>query len=291
MLAARQGGALSIVQLRAEGFDDDRVHRLVRAGWLAREHRGVVRLGTLTPSGVLFAAVLAMGPSAAVSHRSAGHVLGYLRGRRPRIVDVTLPAQRRARRGIRAHRAKLDRYDVTSRDGLLVTSPSRTLLDLAAVLSEPVLQAAVDEARRKRQLRPRLVEAAIARAPGHHGIGALRRAAARHDPGRGPTREAFERRAAAFLRDRDYPPHLRNHLVEIDGERFLLDVVWPDRRVVLELDSREFHDDDPTFASDRRKSRRLDASGWRIVRATWDDFEQRPDELDADLTAILVACA
>lgn len=287
--AARQGGAIARAQLRALGLDDDRIDRLVRAGWLVRVHRGVYRIGVLTPRGLLFAAVLATGPRSAVSHRSAAHEHGLLRTRPPAVVDVTAPTSRRRRKGIRPHESRLGEAEIATRGGLRITTVARTLLDIATGLSEPRLQAAVDEARVQRRLNLPAVEATIVRAPGHHGAGALRRALARHDPGRGRPIGDFERRAIAFLRDHDFPPYVRNFVVVVEGEPFSLDVVWLERRVALELDGRTFHDNAPSFASDRRRSRRLAAAGWQIVRGTWEDLDDRPDELAADVWALLQA--
>lgn len=288
-LGRRQGGAVSRAQLLALGVDDDRIRRFVRQGWLVRVHRGVYRVGTLTPDGVLWAALLAMGPDAALTHRTAGHEHVALRGRPSPAVDVTAPTHRRTRPGIRAHAGRLDPRDVTTRRGLRFTTVSRTLLDLAAELPEPHLQAAVDEARVQRRLHRPSIDATIARAPGHHGIGALRRAIARHDRGRGVPIGQFERRAIGFLRDHDFPPYERNFVIEVDGEPFTLDVVWREARVGLEFDSRTFHDNDPAFATDRRRSRRLNAIGWHVVRATWIDLDERPAELAADVRALLRA--
>jgi len=263
------------------------MYRLAARGWLVRVHQGVYRVGALTPDGNLWAALLACGTDAALSHRTAGHEHVVLRGRRSCAVDVTAPARRRPRDGVRVHSARLDPRDVTVRRGLRFTTVSRTLLDLAADLREPELQAAVDEARVRRRLHRPSIEATIARAPGHHGIGALRRAVARHDRGRGVPIGAFERRAIGFLRDHDFPPYVRNYVVEVDREPFMLDVAWIDLRVGLEFDSRGFHDNDPAFATDRRRSRRLGAIGWQIVRATWIDLDERPAELAADVRALL----
>lgn len=254
-----------------------------------RVRKGIYRVGALTPDGILWAALLAMGPDAALSHHTAGHEHVVLRGPPPRAVDVTAPTRRRARPGLRVHGAQIHPRDTTTRRGLRFTTVHRTLLDLAAELPEPALQAAVDEARVRRRLHRPSIEATIARAPGHHGIGALRRAMARHDRGRGMPVGDFERRAIGFLRDYDFPPYVRNHVVEVDAERFMLDVAWPVHRVALELDSRTYHDNDPSFATDRRRSRRLGAVGWHIVRGTWIDLDERPAELAGDVWALLRA--
>ncbi len=243
------------------------------------------RVGTLTADGVLWAALLATAADA-LNHQTAAYEHGLM-PRRPASIHVAAPTRRRRRDGIRAHRVQLDPRDVTTRRGLPVTTIARTLLDIAADLPAPAVQAAVDEARVLRRLHLPSIEATIARAAGHHGIGHLRRAVARHDRGRGLPIGALERRAIAFLRDHGFPPYVRNHVVEVAGEPFMLDVAWIERRVALELDGRAYHDSDPAFARDRRRSRRLAAIGWHVVRATWEDLEQRPGELAADVWALL----
>ena len=288
-LCRRQGGAVSRAQLLAHGIDDDRIRRFAAQGWLVRVRRGIYRAGTLTPDGILWAALMALGPEAALTQRTARHEHVLLRERPSPTVDVTAPTHRRPRRGIRPHTARLHPRDVTTRRGLRFTTVARTLLDLAAELPEPQLQAAVDEARVQRRLHRPSIDATIAGAPGRHGIGALRRAIARHDRGRGLPIGRFERRAIGFLRDHDFPPYVRNYTIKVEREPFVLDVVWIEHRVGLEFDSRTFHDNDPSFATDRRRSRRFAAIGWHVVRATWIDLDERPDELAADVRALLLA--
>ena len=256
----------------------------------ARAH-GHLPVGALTPDGVLWAAILADGPEAALTHRSAGHEHAVLRGPPARLVDVTAPTRRRSRGGMRVHCARLDPRDVIDRRGLRFTRVARTLLDLAADLREPELQAAVDEARVQRKLHRPSIQATIARAPGHHGIGALRRAIARHDRGRGIPIGQFERRAIGFMRDHDFPEYVRNYTVKVHGEPFTLDIAWIDQP--RRAGARQSHvpRQRPEFVTDRRRSRRLGAVGWQIVRATWVDLDERPAELAADLWALLLVRA
>lgn len=286
-LAVRQGGAVSTAQCYEHGLDAKTLSRLRAKGWLSSQHRGVLRLGTLTPDGLLWAAVLALGGPATICLLSAGHDHGLLRGRPPTQVHVALPTPRRKRRGIAPHEATVHPADVVNRRGLPFTSRARTLLDLAAVLTEPRLGAAVDEARHQRRLHLPTIEATIARSPGHHGIGRLRAAVARHDPSRGIPRRELERMAARFLRDRRFPPHERNAEVRLDGEVYVVDVLFTGRKVVLEFDSRTYHDNDPSFARDRRRIRRFEAHHWRLIPVTAVDLADRPDELDHDIRRIL----
>ena len=100
-------------------------------------HRGIYAVGrpTLTLHGRFIAAVLSCGPGAALSHVAAGVLLGVLDERGARI-DVTVPrgGQRRRRGAVIIHRAALTERDVTTKHGIPVTTPARTLIDLADVL-------------------------------------------------------------------------------------------------------------------------------------------------------------
>jgi very-short-patch-repair endonuclease len=87
----------------------------------------------------------------------------------------------------------------------------------------------------------------------------------------------------------DDKPFTLDITVKVDGEPFTFDIAWIAQRVALELDSRTYHDNDPSFATDRRRSRRLGAVGWHVVRGTWLDLDERPAELAADVWALLGA--
>lgn len=84
--------------------------------------------------------------------------------------------------------------------------------------------------------------------------------------------------AARFLRERGFPKHERNAAVRIDEDVFVVDVLFTGRKVVLELDSRTHHDNDPAYAGDRRRIRRFGAAGWKLVPIT-----AAADELEADI--------
>src|SRR2546428_612589 len=136
-LATRQHGVISLPQLLAAGLSRDQVKRWVRAGRLHRLYRGVYAVGhtRLGPHGPWFAAVLACGPGAVLSHRSAAALWGIRRSASPR-VEVIVPTRngRRRRGKLAVHRMPLHPSEVTVCEGIPVTPPARTLLDLAAVV-------------------------------------------------------------------------------------------------------------------------------------------------------------
>jgi predicted transcriptional regulator of viral defense system len=148
-LAERQHGVLTRLQLVEIGLSDDGIGRRVKDGRLWRVHKGVYAVGrpTLTLHGRFSAAVLSCGPGTALSHFAAGVLLGVLKERGARI-DVTVPrgGQRRRRGAVIIHRAALPERDVTVRHGIPVTTPARTLVDLADVVPHRQLERALDEA-------------------------------------------------------------------------------------------------------------------------------------------------
>jgi predicted transcriptional regulator of viral defense system len=134
-LARRQHGVVERQQLVALGLSLDAIDHRVECGRLLRLHRGVYAVGhrKLTGLGVWMAAVLAAGPGAVLSHRSAGALWG-VRAWSGRRVEIAVPRRRRVRDGLVLHETQLPEDERDEHEGIPVTTPARTLLDLAAVL-------------------------------------------------------------------------------------------------------------------------------------------------------------
>ena len=150
MLASQQHGVVSREQLRALGLSSQAVYRRLQKRCLIRLHPGVYAVGHLALSSRWrdFAAVLACGPDALLSHRSAADLWGIRRTSSPRI-EVTAPRGRKGPAGITVHRSRVVHFDDrTAVDAIAVTSVARTLADLADVLSLPALERAINEAER-----------------------------------------------------------------------------------------------------------------------------------------------
>jgi predicted transcriptional regulator of viral defense system len=147
-LAERQHGVVATWQLIALGLSHDDIGYRAQTGRLHRIHRGVYAVGyrKLTRHGHWMAAVLAYGPDAVLSHRSAAALWGVGPGSYK--IGVTTPHSKRSRKGIRAHTAALDPEDRTIRDGIPVTSVARTILDLAAQLAVGPLTHLVEDSDR-----------------------------------------------------------------------------------------------------------------------------------------------
>ena len=147
-LAARRWGVLSRAQLRALGVAPATVDYWVQSHRLEVVYRGVYAVGgsVLRGEGHRLAAVLACGPGAVLSHRSAATQWGLLATSQTRI-DVMAPASRHGIPGIRLHRTRsLDAQDTTNHEGIPITTVHRTLLDLAATTRADELERALAQA-------------------------------------------------------------------------------------------------------------------------------------------------
>jgi very-short-patch-repair endonuclease len=286
-LASRQHGRVSRSQLVAAGVTDTQIAHRLETGQLLRLRRGVFAVAAHEGgiAGRLAAAVLTLGLDSAISHLSAAGRY-EIRGD-PVVIDVTCPRRLTKRDGIRVHHAPLEPDEIHFRDGLPLTSPSRTLFDLGTVLGTTGHVKAANEAFVKRLVTIEELHAARDRYAGRKGSTAFRRLLAELDPAGRDVRSPLETRLNAFLRARGFPAWESNAILVVGGETISPDVLWREQRVAVEADGRDPHLAPLTFDSDRRRDRRLRVEGWQPVRVTDRDLKHRPDELDADLRALL----
>jgi hypothetical protein len=265
--AREQHGVVAWRQLAAAGASTSAVSRAVRDGRLVRLHRGVYAVGhrALRREGVWLAAVLAGGPGAVLSHRSACALWGICA--EPAMgVDITVPRDgARGRRGIRAHRCRLHSDDVTVKRGIAVTTPMRALLDAAEDLSARGLDRAVEQSERLRLFNGFQLPALLERAGGRCAAARLAKAVARYDDNHEFTRSTLEDLALDLVRDHGVPRPVVNAKV---GE-YEVDLLWSAERVVVEADSWTFHGTRAAFERDRQRDADLQARGYRVLRVTW----------------------
>ena len=215
------------------------------------------------------AAVLASGDSAVASHRSAAVVWGIRRAWHGD-VDVTVAGQSRDKPGVRVHRVRhLDRRDVVRRDGVPVTSPARTLLDLATVLPARDLARALEEAEVQRLVTRRQLAALLDRSRRRAGAGPLRRALARYDTP-ALTRSEAERQMLELIRAARLPTPRTN--TQVNGHE--VDLLWPEHRLIVEIDGFTFHSTRTAFERDRARDQELQTAGYRVIRVTWRQIQE-----------------
>ncbi len=186
-----------------------------------------------------------------------------------------------SRPGLVVRRVKmLDPRDTGRRRELPVTSPARTLLDLAGTVSRNELEAAYERARVLRLLQPADVLAAMDRTPGRRGATTLQ---ALIDDRPGLTRSAAERRLMFLIRRGELPTPATN--VRIAGHE--VDLLWSDARLVVEVDGYAWHRGRRAFEHDRRRDADLQVAGYRVIRVTWRRIQDQPEALLVMLTQAL----
>ena len=230
------------------------------------------------------AAVLACGPGAVLSHRSAAALWAL----RPVIAgsEVSVSANRRSRPGVLVHRTALPDDEVTVLRGIPVTTFPRTILDLAATRPRREAEEAFNEAEVLGLTDKLSLVDLLERRPRRRGAATVRAIVTEHG-GATITRSQLERDFLAFLDRTGLPRPLLNAPLDVDGRRLTPDAYWPHHRIVAELDGYGPHGTRRAFVRDRRRDRWLHVAGFTPVRITWADLHETPGELEADLRAMM----
>lgn len=270
----RQHGLITARQLAALGLTSQSISRRVAAGRLHRVHRGVYAVGhkALTPGGRRLAAVLAHGELALASHVTAA-AIWELRQSASMLIHVTVPGRGRDRPGIRAHSRWLSQDDRALRDGTPVTSLARTLVDLGDVVPATQVRNAFVRAEQLRLIDMTAIDAALARAGRTRGAARLGEVLRVYDPRWERTRSALELAFLDLAQRFALPEPEINAWIE---DRFLVDALWRDARVIAEVDGARFHDTPSARRDDARRDQALATRGYRVVRVTHADVVDRP---------------
>ena len=284
----RQHGLVTRAQALADGMTKRQVEYRLATGRWAREAQGVYRHAAVSPTPLsrLLAACLAHDGLA--SHRSAAAVHG-IDGYRLGPLELTVPRGRLpSMAGVVLHQSsQLSLAKPTERQGVPCTGIARTMLDLAAVVTQRQLVAAIDAVLRDRRLRPSDLHGVLALhlRRGRNGCGALREVLADRlgdDPV--PLSE-WSRMVEELLIDAGLArPRLEYRIRGADGV-FLaqVDLAYPVHRVAIELDSVRHHLNRESFVSDPRRRNALTVAGWTVLTFTWGDYTTRPSTLCAQV--------
>jgi very-short-patch-repair endonuclease len=271
-LAARQHGVVTGAQMKAAGWSQRVIEHRAATGRLTRLHRGVYLVGpTATPYTAEMAALLTCGVErSALSEATAGAVWGL--GPKPAVVEIAVTGNVRQRNGMRVHRVA--RLDATTRHGLRVTTPARTLADLASRLTPRDFERAVNEA---------LVQGLTTHAQLTAALPSRSSRALVAEPTL--TRSEAEERLQHLIRRARLPrprPNVRVGPYEVD-------FLWPLQRLVVEVDGYAFHSTRTAFERDRAKDAALVAQGYRVIRVTWRQIVHEPEAVIARLAAALTS--
>jgi very-short-patch-repair endonuclease len=282
-LSEGQHGVLSRAQALDLGCSPKQIDRRLASGrWVSVLPR-VYRVSGVPATGrqEAMAACLWAGETAVLSHSAAG-VLWALDGVVARWVEVTVPEPRDPRSPLAVvHRTRvlLD-VDRTTLDGIPITTPARTIVDLAGDLGEEALDAAFESGLRRGLftvpfVRWRLQELG---GKGRAGAARLRAMVDARRPGDRVLESRLEVKVWRLLLRSGLPKPVRQHPIRLGGRRYRLDFAWPAFRVAVEADGFAAHGGRRAFHADRRRTSSLVSAGWRVVPVTWEELTARSDQ-------------
>jgi very-short-patch-repair endonuclease len=282
-LASRQHGVVARAQLIELGMHPDAIRHRVHKGRLHSLRRGVYAVGRpqVGRYGVLMAAVLSHGPKAALSHETAAELWEIRPGRRGPI-ELCVPASARGcQSGTVVHRrARFGAGDVVRRHGIPVTTPVRTLVDLATRLNRDQLEGAINEADKRDLVDPEALRASL------DGLA--------RQPGVRVLREVLDRRTFTMtdtqLERLFLPIARRAGLARPETQRWLngfrVDFYWPDLGLVVETDGLRYHRTPAEQARDRVRDQAHAAAGLTPLRFTRAQVRFEASHVCATLAAV-----
>ena len=227
----------------------------------------------------LMAAVLACGEGSVLSHGTAAALLG-LWEHPPDLIDVIAPVQagRKIDGIFRRHTPFPPPRDRIIHEGIPCASASRIIVDVAGISREKRLRRTIEQAAVLNMLDLPAIDAILG-GPRRRGSPLLRTILEDwrgHSPAT-RLRSPLEARLVPMLAARGLPTPQWNEVLTVAGERFEVDCVWRRSRLVVEADSRKFHDNPVARARDSHRDRVLASAGYRVLRIRWDDLDHRPE--------------
>lgn len=277
---ANHHGVITFNEAKALGLTKSAIGRRASSGQWIRMHRGVYRHQASPVTWHMKARAAALATTGLVSHRAAARLWrldGFSRAR----IEVVVPegAQRRPL-GFMLHQSRqFDLASAHTRTKVPVTGIDRTVLDLAAVVSEKRLGLVLDDVLRKRVTTWERITATLAlhTRRGRNGCGPLRRIL-EDRYGCAVPDSAWNRLVGDLLQAHgldepafEFEVRHRNKLLA------RVDLAYPLHRIAVECDSRRYHDNDASFERDRERNNRLIEAGWSTVMVTWQMFAIDPE--------------
>jgi very-short-patch-repair endonuclease len=287
-IARKQAGVIRRAQLGWAGLSGDQITHLLRTRVLTSTvFRGVYRVSGAPrgPDSEAWAAVL--GAEAILSHVSAAQwwdlpvesdgKLHVIRRDRRRFTDVP---------GIRVHRTMLEPTAMTTRFSLDVTTKVETILDCLGSLPRPRSRSLLDRAFQQSWLAPADIERRLERQPGRWGNSALARLLRESQPG---AEAESERRAQRLLGRAGVTGWVGNYPVVLAGQRFRIDIAFPELKVAIEIDGWAFHRSKERRDRDIRKLNLLARTGWTVLTFSWEDVTDRPEYFLEIVSSVLAS--
>jgi very-short-patch-repair endonuclease len=285
-IAELQRGIVHRRQLLEAGIAPAGIKHRLATGRLHRLYPRVYVVGRprLEPLAAATAAVMHFEGHAVLSELSGGLLWELTDAPELPVVVTVIGIDARSRPNLTVHRVvALSPADVRLWKGLPVTSPARTLVDLAGVLTIDEIEAALAIVRGRKLATDQEILEAIARAPYAKGVANLRALLAQTGPQR-LTRSKYERKLLKLIAAAQLPRPLPNAKVE----GIEVDLCWPDHRLIVEFDSLAFHSDRTAFEKDRLRDQRLTAAGYRVIRITARQLDTTPEAVIARIAQALI---
>ncbi len=235
------------------------------------------------------AAVLASGPEAVLSHWSAA-ALWMIRPNSRSLVEVTTAHRSRSWKGIERHVSQVPADERAVAEGIPVTSVPRTTFDLAATEDVDTVVAMLREAEYLNLWDRLSLWDLVERYPGKRGSRKVREALERlkEEPA-GRKRSPLEERFNPFLRRHRLSLPRYNDWISVGNDRrYQVDCHWPGTNQIVELDGWQAHKGRVAFREDKARDRRLTAAGYTVTHLTWNQLDDEPGAIAADLRALLM---
>lgn len=289
---AKQHGVIHRRQAVGCGMSAQQVNRLASKGAWVIVFPAVYRAASsrVTWRLRLMAAVLWAGPGAVISHRAAACLWELIDD--VKIIEIIGPIRKKPPPGVVIHRTDtLNKIDIGVRQGILVTSVHRTLVDLGAVVDECIVEKALERARRRGFTSIPFLFKVLERSGGRgrRGAGVLKALIDERDPNGQPIGSDMAVECWQLIRKSKLLRPIPEYEIWGEGEFIARpDFVYPRLRIVIEVDGRETHDTSEAYYDDRGRDTMLRARGWVVLRFTKKDIRERPKWL---LTQIAVAIA
>lgn len=295
-IARSQHGVVTRAQARACGMTNSMVARRINKGLLAPVVGEVLLL-----AGVQFAfrqqamaARLRLGDRGALSHGTAAVIHGFEDFATPLVLEASVTVDIRcAEPWLDVHRVRvLDDCDLELAAGLTVTTPARTLFDLAGRVDELALEHSLDFVLRRRLATLRRLRWTVDRLGrrGRAGCAPLRRLLDERDPSEPVPESKLERLLLRLLAAAGLQRPQLQYQVRERG-RFIarVDFAFPDVKLAIEADGRDWHYGHARWEQDLRRRSRLSAAGWRVIHITWQRLKEDPEGVVAEITRALLA--
>jgi very-short-patch-repair endonuclease len=289
-LLVRQHGVATAAQLAELGMAPSALTHRVQKGELERVLPRVYRSPLVPPSVAQSAvgAVLWAGSGTVASHLTAAALWGIdgldAGGR----VEIWVPGGRAPRNPrVVVHRGAVTGNDRRLRDRVPVTSPARTIVDLAAGLDREMLEAALEDVLHRGLTTASAIDRRLVALGGSGRVGAARLRRLLTERDQAPLESRLEVKVWRLLRGAGLRP-VRQFEVQCEGRRYRLDFAWPRLKVAVEADGFRAHGGRATHAADRRRLAALVAAGWIVVPVTWGDCTTHPEQFIERVRAALL---